>query len=36
MGKALRKLVQPVLAVPIMTDIYSESYDSEIIVFVKT
>ena len=35
MGKTLRKLVQPVLAVPIMPDSESKSYDTEIIVLAE-
>ena len=36
MGKATRKLVQTVLAVPSMLDSKSKSYDAEIIVFAET
>ena len=35
-GKAMRKLVQPVLAVPIMPDSESKAHDAEIIVFTET
>ena len=36
MGKDMRKLVQPVLAVPSMTNSESKSYDAKIIVFADT
>ena len=36
MGKALRKLVQPVLSVPSMPERESKTYDTEIIVFTET
>ena len=36
MCKSLRKLVQPVLVVPIMSDSESKSYEAEIIVFAET
>ena len=36
MGKALSKMVNPVLVVPSMPDIDSKFYDAEIIVFAET
>ena len=36
MGKAMRKLVKPVLLVPSMPDNDSKSYDAEVIVFAET